>query len=384
MSRAGLLPPVRIVRLATCLLPPQLRAWGAAAAEEVQGIESRFEAWAFALGFLGWTIREAVGFRFSTATPLLVAHLEGKPPMLGLTALTRRPMMLGVFCAIAATAAGLIYLKVAGAPLAYLVVNVGALVFGFIMLAALSMARTRDHLNVGAVNLTLGLVLLAVALWGTSADGVTRWVSVGGLSIQPGLIVVPLMAVLFARSRDRLSLLGIAIAAAALALQPDRATAGALAAGFAVLTFIRPERSTALAAGASAIGFAVTVARPDPSPAVPYVDQILHTALAVHPVAGLAVLGGSVLLMVPALAARRTSAEDQAAYSVFGMLWAGLVVAAALGNYPTPLVGYGGSAIIGYVVSLMAFGSRQTVVAGHQTSAAAKESGEPPPLATAH
>lgn len=304
--------------------------------------------------------------------------------MLGLTALTRRPMMLGVFCAIAATTAGLIYLTVAGAPLAYLIVNVGALVFGFIMLAALSMARTRDHLNVGAVNLTLGLVLLAVALWGSSADGVTRWVSAGGLSIQPGLIVVPLMAVLFARSRDRLSLLGIAIAAAALALQPDRATAGALAAGLAVLTFIRPERNTALAAGASAIGFAVTVARPDPSPAVPYVDQILHTALAVHPVAGLAVLGGSVLLMVPALAARRAGAEDQSAYSVFGTLWAGLVVAAALGNYPTPLVGYGGSAIIGYVVSLMAFGSRPTVVAGHEPSAAAKEGGEPPHLATAH
>jgi hypothetical protein len=30
-----------------------------------------------------------------------------------------------------------------------------------------------------------------------------------------------------------------------------------------------------------------------------------------------------------------------------------VIVAAALGNYPTPLVGYGGSAIIGYVVSLL-------------------------------
>lgn len=384
MTRETVALPVGLVRWSARLLPPSLRDWGTAATEEVQGIASPLEAWAFAFGFLGWTIREAIRLRFSMAASLLVAPAQGRPPMPSLTEFARRPIMLGALCAIAATAAGLIYLAVAGAPLAYLVVNVGALVFGFIMLAALSMARTRYHLNVGAVNLTLGLVLLAVALWGTSADGVTRWVSVGGLSIQPGLIVVPLMAVMFARSRDRLSLLGLAFATVALALQPDRATAGALAAGLAVLAFVRPQRNTVLAAGASAIGFAVTVARADPSPAVPYVDQILHTALAVHPVAGLAVLGGSVLLIVPALAARRAGGEDQAAYAVFGMLWAGLVVAAALGNYPTPLVGYGGSAIIGYVVSLMAFGSRQAVVAGREPSTAAKDGGEPPHLATAH
>jgi hypothetical protein len=29
-------------------------------------------------------------------------------------------------------------------------------------------------------------------------------------------------------------------------------------------------------------------------------------------------------------------------------------MAAALGNYPTPIVGYGGSAIIGYALSLLA------------------------------
>jgi len=37
---------------------------------------------------------------------------------------------------------------------------------------------------------------------------------------------------------------------------------------------------------------------------------------------------------------------------VFGVAWLGMVVAAALGNYPTPLVGYGGSAILGYALSL--------------------------------
>gem|GEM_PF-4310662 len=118
---------------------------------------------------------------------------------------------------------------------------------------------------------------------------------------------------------------------------------------------------------------------------MPYVDQILYTASAVHPVAGLAVLAGSVLLLVPALAARRSGTEDQAAYAVFGALWAALVVAAALGNYPTPLVGYGGSAIIGYLVSLMAFSHRVAVAVapapGEETT---EDVGPRPHLATAH
>jgi hypothetical protein len=37
---------------------------------------------------------------------------------------------------------------------------------------------------------------------------------------------------------------------------------------------------------------------------------------------------------------------------VFGTIWFSAVAAAALGNYPTPLVGYGGSAIVGYLFSV--------------------------------
>jgi hypothetical protein len=37
---------------------------------------------------------------------------------------------------------------------------------------------------------------------------------------------------------------------------------------------------------------------------------------------------------------------------VFGAVWMAAVLAAALGNYPTPVVGYGGSAIVGYLLSL--------------------------------
>ena len=41
-----------------------------------------------------------------------------------------------------------------------------------------------------------------------------------------------------------------------------------------------------------------------------------------------------------------------ASVQAFVALWATAIAAAAIGNYPTPLVGYGASAIIGYLLGL--------------------------------
>ncbi len=42
--------------------------------------------------------------------------------------------------------------------------------------------------------------------------------------------------------------------------------------------------------------------------------------------------------------------------SLLGAAWSLVVLAALMGNYPTPLVGYGGSAIVGYLLSLAVLG----------------------------
>jgi hypothetical protein len=80
---------------------------------------------------------------------------------------------------------------------------------------------------------------------------------------------------------------------------------------------------------------------------VPFVDEVLYTAFDVHPVVGAAVLAGSALLLLPALGAGEADRR-----LVFGAAWLAIVAAAALGNYPTPVVGYGGSAVLGYLLSV--------------------------------
>src|SRR5205085_310073 len=141
------------------------------------------------------------------------------------------------------------------------------------------------------------ILLLLTSLFGVSAEGVRRWVSAGGILLQPALFLVPAFALWFARRRNAAALLALLIAALALALQPDRAMAGALAAAMAALALARPERLAFVALGASLAAFGATLLRADPSPAMPFVDQVFYSSFAVHPMAGLAVLVGAALML---------------------------------------------------------------------------------------
>ncbi|BAK66765.1 conserved hypothetical membrane protein [Sphingobium sp. SYK-6] len=249
-------------------------------------------------------------------------------------------------------------MAIAGAPARYLAINVGALVIGLAVLATLGRNRIAGQRWAGGTIAAMAGVLLATALLGNTADGAARWVKLGGLSIQPSLVLLPLMLVLFARTRDALATAGLIAAAVAMALQPDRAMAGMLAASLAVLAMMRSDRHVVAALGASVTGFAMTLARADTLPAVPYVDQILYTSFDVHAAAGAAVLGGCALLLVPAITGWTRDPARREIYAVFGAVWFTAILAAALGNYPTPMVGYGGSAIIGYALSLLALPKR--------------------------
>lgn len=264
----------------------------------------------------------------------------------------RDPRSTGIVCALAATALGIFYLIAAGAPVQYPVVNAAAFVLGLVALRGFGGAALQVPRFSSAIIVLLGACLLATALLGTSVEGASRWIFIGPLSVQVSLVVLPLMITAFARQSDYVGAGGIALAAAALALQPDRAMAGVLALSMALLVIARRERAPFLALLAAAAGFAASLAQPDALPAVPYVDQILFTAFDVQPLAGVAVILGAMLLLVPSLVGLRRDPAQRPAYLVFGALWFGCILAAALGNYPTPVVGYGGSAILGYLLSL--------------------------------
>ena len=345
-----------VCRALTWALPPSLRPWGWAIRYEAAALPDATNALTFA-------ISSALGLGFRTIGSRLASvvirffkpdvHSKGELTVMKIiTAAIRRPRVAQLACAIGAVMLGVVYMALAGAPERYMVVNVGALVVGLVALALIkSNGRDREPLTDWAMA-TIACALLATAFLGDAVDGSARWVGLGGLSVQPSLVLLPAMVVAFGRRRSVGATLSVVAAATALAIQPDRAMAGMLLAGVAMPAIRRPDRSARVAFGAAAVAFAVTLARADRLPAEPYVDQILYSSFALHPLAGAAVWGGSALLIMPVILGWRCDAANRDVYAAFGAAWLAAIAAAALGNYPTPIVGYGGSAIIGYLLSL--------------------------------
>ncbi len=342
----------RIVRLAGLWVPARLQGWVEAMSSEVATIDRRPAALVFALGCAAWAAREAL-------REALAAHgenFEGGKSMTMQDGIKAWGVALA--CAVAATGLGLVYLAEAGAPSRLLTVNAAALVAGLVIVLPFVRRNPMDRPFVGVVAVAIGIALLLTAGLGGEASGARRWVSIGGVVLQPGLIGLPLLVVVFARSRDALTTLGVVLAAVALAWQPDRAMAGALVAGVGAAALMKRDRMVLTVLVLTLAGFAVAMARPDVVPATPYVDRVFRTAASTSALAGLAVWSGAILLLVPALLGLALDRANGAVHAAAGASWLAILTAAVVGDYPTPLVAYGGSAIVGYVLMTLALPRR--------------------------
>ncbi len=346
----------QIIRILCRLLPPGLRDWGEAVAQEAASIDKPTAALGFALSCGAWVVREALGHALRSAlTPALV-----EPADLSTGRLSWRSRHAALTCAIAATGLGLVFLAAAGAPAPYLILNLTALIAGLIIVLPF---RRRDPVTtpfVGVVAIAVGLTLLLTATFGTPASDARRWLTLGGLVIQPSLIGLPFVLVAFARFRDRMTTAGLVLAAVALALQPDRAMAGAMVAGLAVVTFIKRDRMALLALSIALACFIVTTMRPVSVPTTSFVDGLFRTAPSTSMIAGLAAWVGVPVLLLPPILALRRGQNDLAPHVAFGATWLALVVAALFADDPVPVVAYGGSAIVGYVWSILALPADST------------------------
>jgi len=345
----------RLLAAASRLFPRSLRPWARAMERELDEIKGDGAALLFAAGclraLLGLAIAQALGSVRAPAQSPLPSPEPSSRSFSTMSHIATHPRTLALLCGAGAVAMGLAYLAAAGAPSRYLIVNLAALVLGASLWLALGRAAGGRLRQSGLMVAGLASALVLTAFFGLAVDGAARWVSVGPLNVQVSLVVLPVMLMLYARQPNAIGTAGMAAAAFALAIQPDRAMAGVLAAGLLALLLAKPGRLKLAAAGASIAAFGWTLLTPDALPAVPWVDRILYTAFDVHPVAGLAVVTGAAALALPGLTAARCAPDSRPALLAFGGFWLAVVIAAALGNYPTPLVGYGGSAILGYLLS---------------------------------
>ncbi|WP_373489851.1 hypothetical protein [Parasphingorhabdus sp.] len=307
-------------------------------AAEMSVIESCRDALAFAWGCL------IACCRFRIERNILSAST-------GSSIVTDRFVILTFATGVLAGLIGLAYLLVSGAPLSMLIVNSGAILVGFLLALSLRWAGRAADSAVAATALIGAFLLLGTAIFGYAIADAKRWLLIGPFFIQTSLMLLPLIAICFARIQNLRTILAVLVAGFAMAVQPDRAMAAMLFGAVAVVGMMRPNRLTFGAALFCALAFAATLLLPDRLPAVPFVDLILWSAFDSSLWLGLTLWTGCLLLVCPIFFVPK--AQRTVPQYVFAACWLTLIAAAAIGAYPTPIVGYGASAIIGYFLSLI-------------------------------
>ncbi len=201
----------------------------------------------------------------------------------------------------------------------------------------------------GFASMVLALVLVA----GTTVDGVTRWLPLGPLNVQPALILSPLLLAIVADREGRHWRLAILPPILLVALQPDAATMLALAAGAATIAAAASVRSTrgwtarriALASGAAIIAITALVwSGIQTPPAVAFVEGTVELARLSGPAAILLHVA-TALLMIAALLSAGQGGPALAAY------FAVAATAAVFWAFPMPLAGAAPSHALGFGIA---------------------------------
>ncbi len=328
----------QLMRLIDFLTPEHRKKWAQAMRAEIYALDNERDALTFALGCL-------IGcFRF---------HLEIKitPGKTWGNIMKDRFTVLTFFSGLMACLIGLIYLFVSGAPQTMILINGAALLIGLLLAIAVKLSVRITDSIVTLFAIIGSLSLFATATVGYAIEDARRWLLLGPFFIQTSLILLPLVALSFARIQSFWTMLAVITAGFAMAVQPDRAMAAMLFAAVAVICWMRPSRWAFTASTFCAIAFLATLFLPDRLPAVPFVDHILWTAFDVNIMVGLSLWIACAALLCPIFLLPRN--ERTVIHLTFVTCWFALIAAAAMGAYPTPIVGYGASAIIGYFLSLI-------------------------------
>lgn len=201
----------------------------------------------------------------------------------------------------------------------------------------------------GLATMILALVLIA----GTTIDGVTRWLPLGPLNVQPALILSPLLLAIVAGREGRHWRLAILLPILLVGLQPDAATMLALTAGAGTIAAAASVRSTrgwtarriALASGAAIITIAALVwwgiRTP---PAVAFVEGTVELARLSGPTAILLHVAIAVLMIASLL----SGGQGGAALAAY---FATAATAAVFWAFPMPLAGAAPSHAIGFGIA---------------------------------
>ncbi|KPF45308.1 hypothetical protein IP87_03605 [beta proteobacterium AAP121] len=324
-----------LMRAATALLGHQGANWARAMQAEIDTIghepAGAPDAGREALGFAWGCFCTAAGHALAAAfAGLAQAHNAG------------------LAACVTTVLLGCVFMLGAGAPSPYALMNLLSLALAVASFCLLPRQRlAQDEALRARLACALGALLLGAALAPTPA-GASAWLKLGPVQLNlPWLLLPALLVAADVRAVPAArpwALGGLLMACGAFALLAEPVLAGLLAAVLSQRAWRRRSGALALLALA-AWGTALHVRAAWQAPeAAPFVDQVLQHGLAQGLATGIALTGLQLLPLWPALRHRHARQH--------GLVW-GLVVLCSLpGWLPSPLVGFGGSFIGAYLLSL--------------------------------
>ena len=240
--------------------------------------------------------------------------------------------------------AGLGYMAAFGAPPSYLALNALALGLGVVWTA---LGRAPADATARRLVALVLVALLALPLFtGPHLDGIARWIPAGLVMLHAGMLTLPALALLAAE--DRAYGPHVLLAAALLSLlHPDSASALALACAATGIAVGARRRLFGLIALVGLVAALAPFPRGD-LPPQPFVEHLFsdaaHRSVALAAALALALAASLVVLV-------RWAGGSRAERLATAGTLIGFAGASLIGNYPTPLIGYGASAILGFALA---------------------------------
>lgn len=241
--------------------------------------------------------------------------------------------------------AGIGWLAVSGAPMAWVAVNSGALLLALALAVLLPMPQ--DARYVAALGAALIAALFATALAGTAVDGIRRWVNFGPINLHVGYLLLPVLAALAPSLSSGRAVALLVMALLATLLQPDRAASMALVAALAAFAHVRRDRASFIGLIIAIASASAAVVTPDPLAPVRWVEGVQSDAWQVTPIAGIALTAAT---LSPLFLLRHGGTAALPLASL--LVTAGLMAFA--GPYPSILIGFGAAPILGFGMALAA------------------------------
>jgi len=246
---------------------------------------------------------------------------------------------------------GLVVMSRAGVPAGTWLRNLAATLVGVLAVVAASRrgSRSSPWATLPRWVFAVGLALLGATLMAPGVAGVHRWLGLGPLEVHVGAVLLPWLLVFLTDLDWKPSVVVAVLILTVLLLQPDAAQAASFAAGWGVWAGMRRGRAAAAPIAAAVILAGATWLRHDPLEPVAYVEGIVGVAAGQGAILGVASLFALALLPAPFL----LNPKHQVG-TAMAVYMAGTLVAAWLGDYPVPVLGYGVSPILGYYLAVVA------------------------------